>query len=327
VPTNQAPPGDPAPKSGASRPTLMGAGAAGAAGDSRPASILQALERGDAQAAPAASTAPSHLGWKIGAVGLVLAAGLAWSLRPSSPPPAAAPMAKAPAAAGVVPALPAAAPASAAPAAEASAVARIETLPATAAESSPPQAAASAVASPPAIVAKAEPEPDEAAPKAAERKPPRKAEPAAAAPKRTAAAPQAGKPAVDKPQAVAAAAKPATTPARAAPATARRDADVEIVTALMSHIDGRPVAARPAAPAQAQAPVPATLPDPAGPTSMPDNIADLVASCRGGAGTDEALACRWRICKGYWGKAEACPVRDRKAAERAARELQARGDS
>lgn len=85
----------------------------------------------------------------------------------------------------------------------------------------------------------------------------------------------------------------------------------------MSSIEGRPVA-----PARGSA----RSGDLIVPPGEVDNIAQLVSSCRS-ADRQETLACRWRICKGYWGKAEACPVRDRKAAERAARELRLQSNS
>ena len=145
------------------------------------------------------------------------------------------------------------------------------------------------------------------------------------------------KPAVDAAPASAGAASAGSTlrVARAAPAQSAakpagparpvgadpvgNDADVDLLAALMSHPN---LVARAAA---ASAPrVPATL---AGATSAVStgaaanaapapadakprvefSIATLVRDCTARADKQEALACRRRICEGYWGKAQACP--------------------
>ncbi len=67
-------------------------------------------------------------------------------------------------------------------------------------------------------------------------------------------------------------------------ARSQGDADVELITALVQHMD------REAAERQ-------------GPTS----IADLVDRCKAQPG-DEALRCQRRICNNYWGRADACPA-------------------
>jgi hypothetical protein len=91
-----------------------------------------------------------------------------------------------------------------------------------------------------------------------------------------------------------AAASPSSKPAKAGTAA---DADVEIMAALMSHMtesagNGKETAGE-------------------------SSIADLVRHCRSLPGT-ESQACQRRICQGYWGRAEACPIRERPAPVRVA---------
>lgn len=88
---------------------------------------------------------------------------------------------------------------------------------------------------------------------------------------------------------------------RPAPATARaapRDPDVEVVAALIG-----------------QGPGTATLPAPP-PAVSHSSLAGLAATCRGS--DQAALICRHRICRGYWGRADACPAGEEAAAARAA---------
>jgi hypothetical protein len=89
----------------------------------------------------------------------------------------------------------------------------------------------------------------------------------------------------------------------AAPATAEvrspagKDADVELLAALMRYSDE--VAAPGAGKAKAQS----------GAARMNElTIADLVQRCKA-LGGDEATQCKKRICSGYWGKADACPAK------------------
>lgn len=85
--------------------------------------------------------------------------------------------------------------------------------------------------------------------------------------------------------------------AEAAPATAGKDADVELLAALMRYSDE--VATPGAGKAKAQS----------GAARMNElTIADLVHRCKA-LGGDEAMQCKKRICSGYWGKAEACPAK------------------
>lgn len=118
--------------------------------------------------------------------------------------------------------------------------------------------------------------------------------------------------------------------AAAQPAT--RDADVDLLAALMSHPNVTPVptsiptfapSSTPTLGAQSSmvpssvAPPPARLqataakrvaPVPVGDKPRVDlSIATLVQDCNGRTNKQEALACRRRICEGYWGKAQACP--------------------
>jgi hypothetical protein len=90
------------------------------------------------------------------------------------------------------------------------------------------------------------------------------------------------------------ASRPSATRVAKAPPTARElaartgtesDADVEIMAALMTHMNES---------AAANA------------TSADGSIADLVRHCRSLPSAD-AQTCQRRICQGYWGRAEACP--------------------
>lgn len=78
---------------------------------------------------------------------------------------------------------------------------------------------------------------------------------------------------------------------------ATKDADVELLAALMHYTD------EVAAPGAGQAKAQATA------SRMNElTIADLVKRCKAQGG-DEATECKKRICSGYWGKAEACPAK------------------
>ena len=96
------------------------------------------------------------------------------------------------------------------------------------------------------------------------------------------------------------------TVAQARPATRSRsstaasaDSDVELIAAVIRHVDGGQLGA----PAAGR-----TATSKAGREAEGDaSIASLVARCKSQGGA-EALACRRRICDGYWGKAEACPA-------------------
>ncbi len=84
-------------------------------------------------------------------------------------------------------------------------------------------------------------------------------------------------------------------PAEATPAV--KDADVELLAAMMRYSDE--VAAPGAGRAKAQSSA----------ARMNElTIADLVKRCTA-LGGDEAAQCKKRICSGYWGKAEACPAK------------------
>lgn len=78
------------------------------------------------------------------------------------------------------------------------------------------------------------------------------------------------------------------------------DADVDLLAALMAHVSGNQATA-------AGRPVARVRVSHAAPT-----IAELVKGCSAMAAT-AARHCRQRICEGYWGKAEACPVNARPA--------------
>jgi hypothetical protein len=91
---------------------------------------------------------------------------------------------------------------------------------------------------------------------------------------------------------------PATTSTRvrsevaAAEATAR-DPDAELVAAIMARLES-PRSSNTRAPNSAG-------------NDRAGTIASLVRDCNAMADSTSALACRRRICDGYWGKAQACP--------------------
>lgn len=82
-----------------------------------------------------------------------------------------------------------------------------------------------------------------------------------------------------------------------APAPVAKDADVELLAAMMRYTDevAAPGAGKPRAQSSA--------------ARMNElTIADLVKRCKA-LGGEEATQCKKRICSGYWGKAEACPAK------------------
>lgn len=78
-----------------------------------------------------------------------------------------------------------------------------------------------------------------------------------------------------------------STTTAAVTAARNGDADVDLLSALVAHVDGqgRPI------------------------NRSPETIAELVRRCEAQIDKTEAQACRRRICTGYWGKAQACPAR------------------
>jgi hypothetical protein len=76
-----------------------------------------------------------------------------------------------------------------------------------------------------------------------------------------------------------------TAKSTAAPRTANNDPDAELVAAIMARSSGDPVTGN----------------------ERGSSIAALVRDCNALPDSGSALACRRRICDGYWGKAQACP--------------------
>jgi hypothetical protein len=160
------------------------------------------------------------------------------------------------------------------------------------AAAAPPASAASDAAAADTSVARIENLPDESPPAAPAASPAAESAsaPIAKAPPAPSTAPSppppAPKSAVVKPPA----AKPRVA-AIARPSDAANDADVALLNALLRHM------AR----------------DNAGETASPQTqltIAQLVHRCDASTGRQdlaESVACKHRICEGYWGKAEACP--------------------
>jgi hypothetical protein len=319
------PPPPPAARNN-SRPTLTGG--VGKQAPLADGSILQALEnRGVAAARPSRSRKPRGFGFfaLMALVTGVPLLGVAWWSLSSQPQPGAVmpatQTASAEPVAPVAPAAPArqvvAAPALKAPEAPASpaappATALLEQLP----ESKQPIAATAAT--PPATVA-AVTAATAATAAAATMRPPSAAKASSVPTAVASAAPTSGakRPA---PVAKANAARPQQTAlnsgvsalastASQQPANARQaglpaastDPDVELMAALMSHVDGT----REAAP-KASKVNPVVL----GQASAREQstIAGLVKQCRLQPKA-QADQCRREICAGYWGKAEACPGR------------------
>jgi hypothetical protein len=298
-PNNPGPHGS---KPAAARPTLSGKGSRAAPEPA--ASILHTLEQGTipAKGDVVAEQSKSRRLWLVLALAVVVALGW-WAAQPRSVAPPGDRLAQAGSAApanrvladAVMP------PAQAQPGASAAAAATLENLPeAQAAASSAqtasapthasadsaPAAAAAAVA-----VAASAPTTTAAAPArdagARKSSSPQRSPARAAAPYRTAQ----GKPP---------AARVATR--RAAPSG---DPDVDLMAALMNHMGGPAAAGGSAAlPGRGTgSAIAAALP-----SAEQATIAGLVSSCRTKPKA-EADACRQQICKGYWGKAEACPAR------------------
>ncbi len=157
---------------------------------------------------------------------------------------------------------------------------------------SQPASAASEAVAPDSSVARVENVVEEAAPAALAAGP---AEESASAPVAKAPSVPTVAPSPPLPALKAAAVKPGATKPRvvaiARASDAANDADVALLSALLKHIerDGASEAASPQ-------------------TRL--TIAQLVHRCDGSAGqqdASESVACKRRICEGYWGKAEACP--------------------
>lgn len=213
----------------------------------------------------------------------------------------------------------AAAPSAAAPAPSDVQAARIETLPeaaivSAAASAVPPEAVAVAAAAPADAAASAVAATTEADRSAAALLAMAAAPTAAGAVVSPAAAPApeaANTRPVDKPRAKDRSKGGAGAPAGTAsnPRVAkRRDSDVDIVAALIAHEDARLAAAsRPVA-------------------EGPGSIAELVSACKR-SDKQQSLACKARICRGYWGKAEACPAGERARALRAAKAVGSAAES
>lgn len=77
---------------------------------------------------------------------------------------------------------------------------------------------------------------------------------------------------------------------KASVTSAARDPDVELLSAIMKHLNQGKGSALPPAPARSA-----------------QTIAELVRSCKTHDAIDELL-CQRRICEGSWGKAQACPL-------------------
>jgi len=96
-----------------------------------------------------------------------------------------------------------------------------------------------------------------------------------------------------------AAASPSKSNARKVAASKKanpsKDADADLLAALMAHMSSQGGAGHAAAPRNSTKPM-----------DQP-TIAKLVKRCESLKG-EEAVQCRRRICDGYWGKAQACPV-------------------
>ena len=90
-----------------------------------------------------------------------------------------------------------------------------------------------------------------------------------------------------------AAAAPARARAETVASATARDPDAELVAAIMARLESpRPANGRPT---------------PFAATVSAGTIASLVRDCNAMADSVSALACRRRICDGYWGQAQACP--------------------
>lgn len=94
------------------------------------------------------------------------------------------------------------------------------------------------------------------------------------------------------------------SPQRATAQASTGDADVDLLAALMAHVsrDGMTAASFRALPTA----------QPGAHADSATTIAALVRSCST-LSANAARQCRQRICEGYWGKAEACPAKARRA--------------
>ncbi len=70
------------------------------------------------------------------------------------------------------------------------------------------------------------------------------------------------------------------------------DSDVELLEAMVAHLQGQEPALRPGASSA---------------DAGPQTIARLVEECKR-LGPEQMRKCRQKICEGYWGRAQACPV-------------------
>jgi len=285
---------------GSPRPSLLSSGGGAAPErDEGPLSILEAIDGRPKRREPAASSQPRRrAAWVGGGLLALLLGGWGvsqWSAPDTAElaPPMVARNASAVAPAGTASAVLALAPVAPTPAVveglpqEAASAVRVvqQAAPALAAASAaaadalPPVAALAAAAAATSLVA-----PAASAPAAkAHRKHKDKDKAADAVAVRAAAA---GSKADKTASVVASKGKPA--------APAHRDADVDLIAAVMRHAD-------PVAPAAGVAAAPSVR-------ASESSIAGLVARCKTLAGA-EAKACRRRICDGYWGKADACPAK------------------
>lgn len=269
------------PGAGAARPSLMSPRAA-----AQDHNVLDMVAQ--RPAAPPARSRPTRLAWLL--LPLIAAGGWALSrhLTPVAPPPA--PRTPVPAVAPPPqPTLPVAPPAMQPPLTSEASDGPAGNAP-TGTQTNPFGALASAptVEQPPAPTTRpkavAEPQvvvsPKAQAPVAASK-------PAVRPLAKTAAKPAATVAAATRPKPVSGA-TPAKTTVAARSSTGKADPDVELLSAIMKHLDdGVGKAAAPARSAQ--------------------TIAELVKSCQN-RDAIEALLCQRRICEGSWGKAQACPM-------------------
>jgi hypothetical protein len=120
---------------------------------------------------------------------------------------------------------------------------------------------------------------------------------AASTPTPTSAATSASAPRGAKSRSATASRTAAVARARARPETVAdataRDPDADLVAAIMARLESpRPANGRPT---------------PRAANVSASTIASLVRDCNAMADSVSALACRRRICDGYWGQAQACP--------------------
>lgn len=283
---NDRQPGEHAPtRAGAARPSLVAASdtATPAGGDERPMRMLDALQGSSGTSPRRAAARPGGSGrwpWMPGvlvmAIGSALAVGLMNTGESPAEPTAAADGAAAPPAATTAP--PPTGPASdTAPAAGPAKVEAAQTGLAALPGMEAAAAAQHAVATSPAASAAASSLQAAQAVRTAQTagaapRPPKRPARAAARPRADAQRPMPRR------------------PSASVPAATTGDPDAELVAAIMARLEARGAAAMP--------------------TRVPERgstIAALVSDCQALPDPANALACRRRICDGYWGKAQACP--------------------